>query len=165
MRDPVFQLLNDLAVERTRQEEVEGFTLEHDDTHDFGELARAAAGYALAAAAQSVPANMTMHALCRERAKKVYPSAALGPMKDHPPRQAYIIACALLMAEIERIDRRDGRQTPLDRTDAQSRRFDRQRHHVSPAAQLTGQEATDGLGGPAAAGEPRVAVSKETPNA
>ncbi len=125
MRDPVFQLLNDLAQERMRQEEAPGFTLEQEDAHDFGEMARAAAGYALAAAAQSIPANMTAHALCRERAKKVYPAAVFGDTEDLAPREAYLKAGALLMAEIERIDRRDGRQSPLDRTDAQSRRFDR----------------------------------------
>jgi hypothetical protein len=116
MRDPVYQLLNDLAVERIRQEEVEGFTPEHDEKHDFGELARAAAGYALMAAARSIPDSVAMVGeILRDRANKVYPTAILGEMKRHPPRRALVIAGALIMAEIERIDRRDGRQTPTER--------------------------------------------------
>lgn len=37
-----------IAAERTRQIEREGYTPEHDDTHDGGELALAAACYAAA---------------------------------------------------------------------------------------------------------------------
>jgi hypothetical protein len=36
-----------IATERKRQIEEEGFTAEHDDNHDFDELARAAACYIL----------------------------------------------------------------------------------------------------------------------
>lgn len=38
----------DIAAERVRQVEGEGWTPEHDDEHDKGELAKAASAYALA---------------------------------------------------------------------------------------------------------------------
>jgi hypothetical protein len=192
VRDPVFQLLNEIALERNRQEEVEGHTLEQEDAHDFAEMARAAAAYALAAALYSIPIGIHRD-ICRARANKLFPTSVFGEMANLPPRETYIRACALLIAEIERIDRRDGRHSPLDRTDARSRRFGRPARAPltgSPAAaereareeaaylgsvndrlvvrvgqleaeiaQLTGQEATDGLGGPAPAGGPRIAMS------
>lgn len=39
--------IDDIAAERCRQTEVEGWTPDHDDQHVGGELARAAACYAL----------------------------------------------------------------------------------------------------------------------
>jgi len=114
VRDPVFQLLNDIALERMRLEAADGFTPEQEDAHDYGELARAAAAYALAAAAYSIPIGVHQD-ICRARARKVFPTSVFGEMANLPPRDGYLRACAFLMAEIERIDRRDGRQTPLDR--------------------------------------------------
>ena len=40
--------LDDIALERRRQIEQEGWTAEHDDAHSKCEMAIAAAGYALA---------------------------------------------------------------------------------------------------------------------
>jgi len=158
MRDHTYQILNDIYAERLRQEAAEGFTPEQEDLHDFGEMARAAAAYALAACAYSIPAGNVMRDICRDRASKIFPTAVFGEMANCPPREGLIRACVLLMADIARIDRRDGWQSKLDRTDASSRRFARVRDAAasadSPAARLTGQEATIGLGGPAPAGEP-----------
>lgn len=49
-RDPASVIaLGDIALERVRQIEGEGWSVEHDDRHDPGELAKAAAAYAQAA--------------------------------------------------------------------------------------------------------------------
>lgn len=42
--------MNEIAAERKRQIEIEGWTAEHDDTHSRGEMARAATAYAKGAA-------------------------------------------------------------------------------------------------------------------
>lgn len=119
MRDHTYDILNAIYAERIRQEEAEGFSPEHDDELDVGELGAAAAAYALHAIGARLPAG---HAV-NQSIERIRP----WPLKVHAPRRALIIAGALLMAEIERIDRRDGYQSPLDRTDAGSRRFDRLR--------------------------------------
>jgi len=98
MRDPVFQLLNELALERTRQEEEEGFTPEHDDGLDAGELPMEALGFV-----------ESLHS---------------GTLSGEGQRGHCVHVAVLMMRETERIDRRDGRQTPLDRT-AEPQRFRR----------------------------------------
>ena len=47
MPERIFTGVELIAAERTRQIEVEGFTLEHDHQHDEGAIAAAAACYAL----------------------------------------------------------------------------------------------------------------------
>lgn len=90
----------DVLAERRRQIEQEGWTLKHDDEHDGGQLPMAAASYAVAAS---------------------YASAGLFPMpkgapptswpwrkswwKPTTPRRDLVKAGALILAEIERIDR------------------------------------------------------------
>ena len=84
--------LHDVLAERQRQIEDEGYTLEHDDEHDQlpGDMAFAAACYATAEAGEAPPA--------------VWPWewAAWKP-KDR--RRNLVKAAALLLAEIERLDR------------------------------------------------------------
>jgi len=46
-RKPLMTGIDIIAAERKRQVEVKGYTPEHDDAHDLGELALAAALYAL----------------------------------------------------------------------------------------------------------------------
>ena len=89
----------DIAAERRRQVDEEGFDPAHDDEHDNGELADAAACYALGVYSD-------------------HPSA--GVPGDIPPywpwdetwwapkdrRRNLVRAAALLMAEIERLDRK-----------------------------------------------------------
>lgn len=99
--------LRDVAAERRRQIEAEGWTPKHDDNeHDNGTLAAAGSAYALAAADLLNPL-----------------SRGDGDFTNTPPmgwpwdrewwkpgdaRRMLVKATALLLAEIERIDRAAG---------------------------------------------------------
>lgn len=82
--------LRDVAAERRRQIEVEGWTPEHDDVHARGQMAQAAACYALF---------------------NTYPTPTMWPWgpawwkptENH--RRNLVRAGALILAEIERLDR------------------------------------------------------------
>lgn len=50
---PTSRMIGLITIERLRQVQAEGWSAEHDDGHDDGELARAAACYALSASAAS----------------------------------------------------------------------------------------------------------------
>ncbi|WP_411839215.1 hypothetical protein [Paracoccus sp. ME4] len=85
----------DVMGERTRQMAVEGWTPEHDDAHDAGEIGVAAACYAVAGAQDSgpnapMPLNWPWH------------SAWWKPTNR---RRDLVKAGALILAEIERLDR------------------------------------------------------------
>lgn len=92
--------LADIAAERKRQIEIEGWSLPHDDEHVDGAMAFAAACYAIG----------------RDRVGTgrwlLWPWADewWKPSKDH--RRNLIKAGALIVAEIERIDRRSLKQPP-----------------------------------------------------
>lgn len=109
-------LLSDAAravlAERQRQIDAEGWTQEHDDEHSNGSLARAAACYALHAGS------------CQKWSGERYRAAAphggnpetedgLWPWdreywKPKSPRQDLVRSGALILAEIERLDRANG---------------------------------------------------------
>lgn len=92
----VHTALIEIATERRRQIEVEGWTANHDDHHTRGEMALAAASYCL----WSFPSRVTSDA-----AKQVWPwSDAWFKPKDM--RRDLIRAAALIVAEIERLDRK-----------------------------------------------------------
>lgn len=83
------------CAERTRQLN-KGFDSIHDDQHESGEIAQAAASYALAATSTSTP---------------IHPSD-LWPWEDNSfnprsRRENLIRALALLLAEVARLDRWD----------------------------------------------------------
>lgn len=80
----------DVLAERQRQSSVEGWTPEHDEMHSHGEIARAAACYALY---NTLP-TPTIWPWESDRWK---------PTEDH--RRNLVRAGALILAEIERIDR------------------------------------------------------------
>lgn len=84
--------LADIAAERRRQVEAEGWTPEHDDRHDRGEMARAAICYA-------DPLNEG-----RDHPPAKWPWDA-GWWKPKDRRRDLVRAAALLIAEIERSDR------------------------------------------------------------
>ncbi|HHQ2561159.1 TPA: hypothetical protein ACSPKX_002518 [Pseudomonas aeruginosa] len=83
----------DVQAERRRQVEAEGWTPEHDDQHGAGELADAAACYALWAGGIN-PGNW----------REFWPWAPEW-LKHSEPRRMLVKACPLALAEIERLDR------------------------------------------------------------
>ncbi|HBO1747695.1 TPA: hypothetical protein L4F86_002821 [Pseudomonas aeruginosa] len=83
----------DVQAERHRQITAEGWTPEHDDKHNGGELADAAACYALWAGGIN-PGNW----------REFWPWAPEW-LKHSEPRRMLVKAGALILAEIERLDR------------------------------------------------------------
>mgnify|MGYP000899174808 CR=1 FL=1 len=82
----------DVLAERRRQIEVEGWTPEHDDEHGAGEMAAAAACYALNAAG------------CGCEVARNWPWDGSW-WKPSTARRDLVKAAALILAEIERLDR------------------------------------------------------------
>ncbi len=80
----------DVQAERRRQVEAEGWTPEHDDLYCAAELPRAAAAYILNGANDEAPA--------------IWPFVAKW-WKPRDARSNYVRAGALILAEIERLDR------------------------------------------------------------
>jgi len=92
-------VLEEIARERTRQVVVKGYTASHDDEHVFGELANTAACYAAAPDLGTV----WYRNIVLKTYHQVWPFGGDGP-KPRPRRRALVIAAALLVAEIERLD-------------------------------------------------------------
>ncbi|MFU6910709.1 hypothetical protein ACM76C_07900 [Pseudomonas aeruginosa] len=88
----------DVQVERRRQVEAEGWTPEHDDEHSHGQMARAAACYALAGS--SAPNDGTAALLV----SLAWPWDEQW-WKPSTARRDMVKACVLGLAEIERLDR------------------------------------------------------------
>lgn len=88
----------DVQAERRRQVEAEGWTPEHDDAHSHGQMARAAACYALAGS--SAPNDGTAALLV----SLAWPWDEQW-WKPTSARRDLVKACALVLAEIERLDR------------------------------------------------------------
>ncbi|MER0859588.1 hypothetical protein AAA500_10210 [Pseudomonas aeruginosa] len=88
----------DVQAERRRQVEAEGWTPEHDDGHSHGQMARAAACYALAGS--SAPNDGTAALLV----SLAWPWDQQW-WKPTSARRDLIKAGALILAEIERLDR------------------------------------------------------------
>lgn len=86
----------DVLAERRRQISDEGWTPEHDDQHGDGELAAAGATYALSAASGIV--EQPFH--------RTWPWLNAW-WKPTDPRRDLVKAGALILAEIERLDRAD----------------------------------------------------------
>lgn len=81
----------DVSAERRRQVEGEGWTAAHDDQHTHGDLAQAAACYAIYASGRSVPPDL-------------WPWA-MEWWKPKDRRRDLVRAAALVIAEIDRLDR------------------------------------------------------------
>lgn len=98
------QAANDVLAERRRQIEAEGWTAEHDDTHSRGELASAAACYAteldLWTGYEQADRKGRATLISAER---VWPWS--GWWKPTDRRRNLVKAGALILAEIERLDR------------------------------------------------------------
>lgn len=89
-------VLEDIAIERRRQIEVEGWSPEHDADYKNGEMARAAAAYAL---------GSTWTPQMRSGDAPVVWPWEVRWWKPTTPRRDLVKAAALLVAEIERLDR------------------------------------------------------------
>jgi len=98
MSNELNQAALDVLAERQRQISAEGWTPEHDDDHDDGSLGKAAAVYAISF--PGFPTDMTYWP---------WPREAFKP-KDR--RQNLVRAAALLIAEIDRLDRQWSRSRP-----------------------------------------------------
>src|SRR5271155_2492378 len=98
--DKTMRVITEIGNERLRQGEAEGFDAAHDDEHKAGELAQAAACYA--AHAGGMPRAL------------VYGFAPYWPWnskwwKPKTSRLDLIKAAALIVAEIERLDRAEAK--------------------------------------------------------
>jgi hypothetical protein len=113
------EVIAEIAAERSRQIEVEGWTPEHDDEHDRGQLANAAACYAN-------PDNVSWTDIW---GRGLNPDGSVRPVgiakvsftralrwpweqrwwKPADKRRNLVKAAALLVAEIERLDRAKAR--------------------------------------------------------
>lgn len=94
--------LADIAAERLRQVEGEGWTLEHDDGHTTGEMACGAAAYAAYSSSQN-DGSLSAGAL----ALKLWPWNWSWWKPSEDRRRNLVKAGALIVAEIERLDRAD----------------------------------------------------------
>lgn len=101
--DALTEAARDVLAERQRQINVEGWEPERDDTYQYGELASAAASYAQCAGLQGEGATT-------ENAFKT-PFVENWPWSEDwwkpstEPRRNLVKAGALILAEIERLDR------------------------------------------------------------
>lgn len=93
----------DVLAERARQVEAEGYTPDRDDQYTSGQLADAASTYAWWARSWNLP-----HAPCTHT-PTMWPWAP-ETWKPQPQRQMLIKAGALILAEIERLDRQKARE-------------------------------------------------------
>lgn len=93
----------DILSERRRQIEAEGWTVEHDDEHVYGEMANAASCYAAGQIVSAIPKEMHP-----DRGAAGYRSIWPWDHKWWKPktyRANLVRAGALIVAEIERLDR------------------------------------------------------------
>lgn len=95
-RDETSVALADIRAERVRQMSAEGWTPAHDDNHTCGELAQAAACYA-----HPAPGGVRPQA---GPPPKLWPWSIVW-WKPKDRRRNLVRAAALLVAEIERVDR------------------------------------------------------------
>jgi hypothetical protein len=109
MKSEPSQAINDILIERIRQLSEEGFDAAHDDSHKAGELSCAAVAYAMWAANALEPEpNVDMG----------NPPAwwpwDLSWWKPKDPRRDLVRAAALILAELERLDRASARTSAGD---------------------------------------------------
>lgn len=106
-------VIGEIAAERKRQIDAEGWTTEHDDTHVGGEMALAAAWYTLNAESHDFPTEFVgigNGSSLDDHFKSDW-SWCRWPWdwswwKPKGRREDLIKAGALIVAEIERLDRR-----------------------------------------------------------
>lgn len=104
----ISQALKDIAAERERQASDEGWTPEHDDSHTDGSLAQAAAAYTLVSIADPrIREHARLGQLMQTPYASIWPHAwSRRWFKPTDPRRDLVKAAALIVAEIERLDRK-----------------------------------------------------------
>ena len=102
-RDEVTDAARDVLAERQRQINAEGWTQGHDDRHAPGELAGAAACYAMQAALDSI-GDRRLGDKVKAAIGELWPWSAQW-WKPSTNRRDLVKAGALILAEIERLDR------------------------------------------------------------
>lgn len=96
-------VIEEVAAERHRQQEAEGWSAEHDDGHAGGEMAEAAACYALHTARfRDAEEHGVKYAT---KAAPWFWPWSLEWWKPKDRRRDLIRAAALIVAEVERLDR------------------------------------------------------------
>jgi hypothetical protein len=104
-------VIEEIAAERRRHIEVEGWTPEHDDAHIYGEMAHAAAAYASHTEhREQIDVFAARAGGGQSRVGWFLPHRLLWPWarewwKPTTRRRDLIKAGALIVAEIERLDR------------------------------------------------------------
>ena len=101
------EVITDIVAERKRQIEAKGWTPEHDDGHDNGELSLAAAIYAIP---YDCPCITQEDFIGLHMALEIGCGWDIKPEPDK--RRRLVKAAALIIAEIERLDR--AAQQPKD---------------------------------------------------
>lgn len=97
LRPALEKVLEDIRFKRERQQSVHGWTIEHDDEHTDGALAQAAIPYIQAACAEEL-------GLEADELGVFWPwTEPFEPKGDR--RELLLNAAALLVAELERLDR------------------------------------------------------------
>ena len=98
-------VIDEVNDERRRQIEPENWTPEHDDEHNNGELARAASCYA-EHAARSQSSDWRQRLAAESKSIPLQWPWSKEWWKPKNPRRDLIRAAALIVAEIERLDRK-----------------------------------------------------------
>jgi len=96
------RILAEIAGKRARQVAVHGYEPAHDDEHAAGELARAAIAYIQGAYATEL-------GLTDDELLVFWPFDDALPNLEQPRRELLLNSAALIVAEIERLDRREGK--------------------------------------------------------
>lgn len=102
MKFDASQAILDVAIERKRQINEEGWHHDHDDLQDAGSLSRAGASYAWNASTIDYADTKTEYPPGQPPAYWPWGASAWKP-KDR--RRDLVRAAALILAEIERLDR------------------------------------------------------------
>jgi hypothetical protein len=104
--------INDVSTERLRQIEEEGYGSSNDDSYPGGELAAAGASYGMHAAWNLAPTNVGKDPL----GIPLWWPFDVVHWKPSDPRKNLVKAAALIIAEIDKIDRKEAQrgtiQTP-----------------------------------------------------
>lgn len=103
IRGSVDTAAQDILAERSRQITAEGYTTSHDDEHSGGELAAAASAYVFAAADRLHPMSQGDGGFTASEPPMMMPQQ--WSFKPDDPRRMLVKAGALIIAEIERLDR------------------------------------------------------------